>query len=628
MAAVMSVLLILTLVTAISFDMPVSVLAVGEGDAAASESQETPAAEGSGEASETPADAAAPADGAAPADAAAPADGAAPADAAAPADGAAPADAATPADGTAPAEQPVIEEDDPESTDPLDTGLRRQTTPPEVSADSYIVMSGSTSEVVLEKHSERKLSPGKITMLMTAMVTIDNMHDDKELNNTVDITEKYDKYGHTFKAGDTVKVGDLLNAVIVGGSKQAAEALAEYSASSRDIFINEMNSKAMELGLMDTQFTNPRGKYNAQQYSTAHDCAVITQAAERYQLIKEAFAKRSVTFTVLNPEGDRELTFESKNPLLVGEKPSELYNLTRGGILGKVDDPVNTYQYAGIATSDDMQLIVVLLDAKKKKVAYEAKALLEYADSKVTRNVIVKANKRVGRARVRGGNHTFVNAYTETKGFVYVPPEGSTDLVSTETVMFEDLNAPLREGSKVGEFRIYVADELKGTVDLITKTNIRRGWWPSKYYISNLATIIIGVILFLILLLIARIIYVRKRKEQIRAARRERRLYELAMQQLEAEEDRRRRNWENRTVPVYDDKTSPRISDLREEARRNTLREEIIAEAAKTGVSPKTIIKKARSERKKDTARLRVTDKTQVRTKSTSSENPDKNTDK
>ena len=275
-----------------------------------------------------------------------------------------------------------------------------------------------------------------------------------------------------------------------------------------------------------------------------------------------------------------------------------------------------------------MQLIVVLLDAKKKKVAYEAKALLEYADSKVTRNVIVKANKRVGRARVRGGNHTFVNAYTETKGFVYVPPEGSTDLVSTETVMFEDLNAPLKEGSKVGEYRIYVADELKGTVDLITKTNIRRGWWPSKYYISDLATIIIGVILFLILLLIARILYVRKRKEQIKAARRERRIYELAMQQLEAEEDRRRRNWENRTVPVYDDKTSLRISDLREEARRNTLREEIIAEAAKTGVSPKTIIRKARSERKKDTARLRVTDKTQVRTKTTSSENPDKNTDK
>ena len=192
----------------------------------------------------------------------------------------------------------------------------------------------------------------------------------------------------------------------------------------------------------------------------------------------------------------------------------------------------------------------------------------------------------------------------------------------------KNLNAPLKEGSKVGEYRIYVADELKGTVDLITKTNIRRGWWPSKYYISDLATIIIGVILFLILLLIARILYVRKRKEQIKAARRERRIYELAMQQLEAEEDRRRRNWENRTVPVYDDKTSLRISDLREEARRNTLREEIIAEAAKTGVSPKTIIRKARSERKKDTARLRVTDKTQVRTKTTSSENPDKNTDK
>ena len=615
LVAIMSVLLVLTLVTTISFDVFPAAFAEGE-EAAAAETQQA-----------APADPAAPA---APADPAA-AGGDAAAQEAAPAEGEAPADAVpaegqTPSEGVLPPEQ--VEEEEPESSDPLDTGLKRQTTEPEVSAESYIVMSGSTSEIVLEKHSERKLSPGSVTMLMTAMVVIDNMYNESELNNTVEITEKLSTYGSDFMLGETVKVGDRLNAMPVSGSQQAAEALSRYSASKRKIFISEMNSKAMELGLMDTQFTNPRGKYNAQHYSTAHDCAVITQAAERYQLIKEAFAKRSVTFTVLNPAGDRELTFESKNPLLVGKKPSELYNLTRGGIRGKVDDPVNAYQYAGVATSDDMQLIVVLLDAKKKKVAYEAKALLEYADSKVTRNVIVKANKRVGRARVRGGNHTFVNAYTETKGFVYVPPEGSTDLVSTETVMFEDLNAPLKEGSKVGEYRIYVADELKGTVDLITKTNIRRGWWPSKYYISDLATIIIGVILFLILLLIARILYVRKRKEQIKAARRERRIYELAMQQLEAEEDRRRRNWENRTVPVYDDKTSLRISDLREEARRNTLREEIIAEAAKTGVSPKTIIRKARSERKKDTARLRVTDKTQVRTKTTSSENPDKNTDK
>ena len=580
MVAIMSVLLVLTLVTTISFDVALnSAFAVGEEEAAA----EAAPAEGEAAAAET-----------------------APAEGAAPAEGEAAAEAA-PAEGEAAATGEAVEgepaEEEPVSSDPLDTGLRRKTEAPEISASSAIVMSGSTSEVVYEKHSERKMSPGKITMLMNAMVVIDNMYNNAELSNTVDITEDLMEYGDTFQVGESVTVGDLLQAMLVGGSDQAAEALATYSASSRKIFIKEMNSKAMELGLMDTQFSNPKGSYNAKTYSTAKDCAVIAQAAMRYQLIKDYFAKRTVEVTAVSSAGERKVSFRNTNPLLTGTKQSELYNLTKGGILGKVGDPVEGVQYAGVATVDDMQLIVVLMDSKEQKAAYEAKSLLQYGDTKVTRNTIVKAGKKVGKARVRGGNITHVSAYTETKGFAYVPPEGSNDLVQTEVIMYDDLKAPLKEGSKVGEFRIYVADELKGTVDLVTKTEVKRGWWPSRYYISNFVTVMIGIGLLLIAALIMRILYVRKRREKIKAARRERRLREMARQQLAMEEDRRRRNWTDRTG-VSGDQLGPRTGDLRAMARRETRREEVIAEAARTGASPKTIVrKKAKAEKKREAAR-------------------------
>ena len=582
MVAIMSVLLVLTLVTTISFDVTLySAFAAGE-----------EAAPADGEAAETPAEGQAPAEG----DAAAQA----------PAEGSGEAAAEAPAEGDATAAGQTEEQTDEEesvSSDPLDTGLRRKTEAPEITSSSAIVMSGSTSEVVYEKHSERKMSPGKITMLMNAMVVIDNMYNEAELSNTVDITEDLMQYGDTFQVGESVSVGDLLQAMLVGGSDQAAEALATYSASSRKIFIKEMNSKAMELGLMDTQFSNPKGSYNAKTYSTAKDCAVITQAAMRYQLIKDYFEKRTVKITAVSPAGERELSFRNTNPLLTGTKQSELYNLTKGGILGEVGDPVSGVQYAGVATVDDMQLIVVLMDSNASKAAYEAKALLQYGDTKVTRNTIVKADKKVGKARVRGGNVTHVNAYTETKGFAYVPPEGSNDLVRTEVVMYDDLKAPLKEGSKVGEFRIYVADELKGTVDLVTKTDVKRGWWPSRYYISNLLTVIICIVLLAILGLILRILYVRKRRAKIKAARRERRLREMARQQLAMEEDRRRRNWTDRTG-VAGDQLGPRTGDLRAMARRETRREELIAEAARTGASPKTIVRrKAKTEKKREAAR-------------------------
>ena len=116
---------------------------------------------------------------------------------------------------------------------------------PIVTASSYMVMSGSTSEKVVSKHADRKMQPGKITMLMTAMVVLDNMYDESELKNTIETGRTIAEYGETFKEGEYASVGDLLNAMLVGGDVQAAELLAKYSASSRDIFVNEMNSKCI-----------------------------------------------------------------------------------------------------------------------------------------------------------------------------------------------------------------------------------------------------------------------------------------------------------------------------------------------------------------------------------------------
>lgn len=437
-------------------------------------------------------------------------------------------------------------------------------TMPDVTSSSYIVISGSTSEVVLQHHSDRKMAPGKITSLVTAMVVIDNMYNDCELDNSVTITKKLSEYGNTFQLGDKITVRDLLTAMLVGGDGQAAECLASYSASKRSIFIKEMNSKALELELLDTHFTNPSGSYNTKQYSSAADCAKIAQAAQRYKLIKEAFEVKSSVISVLNGKQSRQVTVRATNPLLVGTNPADKYENIDGGILGTLNEPKTASQYAGIATIDDMQFIVILMDSSRTKVAYEAQGLFEYANTKVTRNTIVKAGKRVGSVRIRGGAKTKVGAYTETKGFVYVPPEGSDDLITTEVVLYKDLNAPLSKGDKVGEFRIKVADELKGTVDLVIKDDVEPGWILSNIYISNFATIIIGAVIFAIFLLWLRIIAVKRRRKRLKAARRQRKLRELARQQAQMDEDREARNWNY--APQDYEPLPPRTTDIRKAA--------------------------------------------------------------
>jgi hypothetical protein len=323
---------------------------------------------------------------------------------------------------------------------------------------------------------------------------------------------------------------------------------------------------------MDTQFDNPSGAYSTKQYASAHDCAVIMQGAMRYQLIKDALMLRNTTAIAKTKKDSRKVLFKSTNPLLVSQKPSEVYKFTKGGISGTMGSPVNGTQYAGVATVDDMQLIVVLMNSKESKIAYEAKGLLVYGDTKVTKNTIVQANKKVGSVRVRGGASTRAAVYTETNGFVYVPPEGTSSLVDTQVIIYNDVEAPLREGDKVGEFRIYVADELKGTVDLVIKKDIKKGWPPSQIYISNRAVIIAGAIVLLLLLAKLRIRQINKKRAKRREAMRQRRIRELAREQLVVDEDRRKRNW------TFDsgnyDKLPPRTSDIRKEAIDAALREE------------------------------------------------------
>ena len=83
-------------------------------------------------------------------------------------------------------------------------------------------------------------------------------------------------------------------------------------------------------------------------------------------------------------------------------------------------------------------------------------------------------------------------------------------------------------------------------------------------------TVIIGVILFIILLFILRIAAVKRRRRRVKEARRQAKIRELAREQMEIDEDRKRRNW---TYSTSYEKIAPRTGDLRKEAVESELRQ-------------------------------------------------------
>lgn len=423
---------------------------------------------------------------------------------------------------------------------------------PKVNSGSYIVMSGSTSEVVYEQHADRKLPIGNITKLMTAMVLIDNIRDDAEYQNKVEINSEIAKYGDEFKKDDYVSVEELLRVMLVTGSDEAAMALADYSGDSIKNFVGNMNSKAMEIGLLDTNFDNPTGRYAVEHYSTAQECALITQNAIRYDRIKRTLLEDSIRVKYTNGKIKKSKAFTNSNPLLSSVKKEDIYSYANGGMFGTLQDPATYSQFACAATKDDMQLIVVMLEAKENTIARDAKELFDYGFKHVTKKVLIKKGECAGKVLVKGGAQTRVKGYTEINGYVYVPPEGSEDLVRTEVVTYEGLKAPLEQGQKVGEYQIYVADELKGTVDLVCKKAVKKGWFPSQIYISNLAVTIFCSIVLILLIVILRLRMVNKRKAKMRARNKQTRIREIAITQEKLDADRKSRKWTYSNF--YDDK--------------------------------------------------------------------------
>lgn len=411
---------------------------------------------------------------------------------------------------------------------------------PEITAESFAVISISTGERVYTKNPERKQFIAGPERLMCAICVIDNMHDKKkEMENYVTIPAKYVRENDMFKEGQGVKVKDLLYAVIISGSATAELSLAEYSSGSQEEFISCMNNKAKELKLKNTNFSSVTADYDDNQYTTVEDYALLTRAAINNNYIKKMAGKKG--YKIKTDKGE---TVPVKNSEEVIEDASKAkkksYSIFAGIIYN--DGGENDVSYMLSAANKDIELVTVISNVKKENAFKEINNLISYGFIKVNKTVAVEKGKKAGYVWIRNGEKTLVPVYTKNRAYVYLPKEASKSLIVTKKNIGKNLNAPIKSGTKVGEYDVYVGDEFQGSVDLVVKKTISKGFFPSKIYISNMATyVVVGLIGFLILLRIERKNRKKRRIRKNKMKRREK-ARKIARRELAREGNRKNRN--------------------------------------------------------------------------------------
>lgn len=152
----------------------------------------------------------------------------------------------------------------------------------ELEARAAIVLDRQTGKILYKKNMDEKLAIASLTKLVTALVVIENTN----LTEVAVISKKaVETEGNRVDLWpqETITIKNLLYALLISSSNDAAVALAEHFDLSRpDVirdgvnFVELMNDRVKNLGLKDTHFSNPAGLDDPENFSTAYDLAKIT----------------------------------------------------------------------------------------------------------------------------------------------------------------------------------------------------------------------------------------------------------------------------------------------------------------------------------------------------------------
>ena len=368
------------------------------------------------------------------------------------------------------------------------------TTP--INSESAVLVNLDTGTIVHEKDADAKQLPGPLVNIMTAVVVLENCDDlSKEITLDPDVyTPVYnamddpdDLPSVDLNDGDVLTVEDLLYCMMLTSSVEASQSLAYYvGESDPDKFVKMMNDKAAEIGMNNTKFTNAHGMFDANQYTTARDMAVLTQYALNVPLFSTIAC--TVTYNPVVPNPDRHpnhstwlwkhtniMTDPDDDEYYMGAKGIKTANLTKAGRNIVVE-----------ASKDGNNYLAVLMKAPFSdadgNATFYACTLFDWAFSSFSYRVILDKSTEVGSLEV---------TLADGRDYILVRPKDEVlmlwcddidlKLIDRPTPKFykDSVQAPVKAGEPLGTLTLSYSGEEIATVEVVAVSDVKRSF--SKY---------------------------------------------------------------------------------------------------------------------------------------------------
>lgn len=249
---------------------------------------------------------------------------------------------------------------------------------PQIYAKSVILMDVDSFHVMFSKNANDKIPIASTTKIMTAMVVLENYSD--RLDEVVTITYPMiavEGSDIKLQAGEKITVENLMKGLLIMSGNDTAFSLATHFGG-KEKFVEEMNKKAVHLGLKDTQFKDPAG-LDDEGFSTARDLAILGSYAMRNLKFREIVKTSETIITSVDGSTSHEL--KSSNRMV---KPDE-YLFFQYAVGVKTG-----FTYAAghclvsAANKDGHEILGVVLNTNENSItasAAESRKLLEWGFS-------------------------------------------------------------------------------------------------------------------------------------------------------------------------------------------------------------------------------------------------------
>lgn len=335
--------------------------------------------------------------------------------------------------------------------------------PLEIKSAAALLVDARTGQILYEKNAHEKRPIASVTKLMTLLLAFEAIEAGKlSLEDKVTASERAYRMGGTtifLEIGEEMSAKDILTGIAVGSGNDASVAIAEHLAGSVEKFVEQMNTRAQQLGMKNTHFANPHGLDDPNNYSTAYDLGILAQQATRHPGLLEL---TSIYLTYLRG---------GKTMLANFNKLVRFYNGADGLKTGHTDKA--GYCLVATAKRDDSRFIAVLLGAPDAKTRQsEATALLNYAFANYETVPIIKEGKLVTEMTVIRGEKDTV-PIVAGKDLALTLPKGEKFQLQQNLNLPEKVNAPLAKGEKVGELVVTKGGKEIGRVDLVSGEEVK-----------------------------------------------------------------------------------------------------------------------------------------------------------